>query len=301
LNPRIPYYGSKFYPPTYISEKLRKVSPNVTPELSYLKPVTVLHPALIEELNFCPRCNATGSDLSWNGWTTSGPRDVHGVSSEEQVIGVQMRCNRCKAARGKADADDDNKDPSYCWGTASSQFWENREHWQIPIGVPHVKWRSTVTSELYDLIVELRPDTTSAGLAEHIKQLHLLEYHKRRRQYLARFEARDGYDNTSISDEQITEIYLDWVRATRQGESEDSLHTKTGIALSLDATFRTASKATVVDSGKTHTCVYKGGITTIINEETVIVAWRFCFTQGNWELQELLKGVKRRLELLGVP
>ena len=27
----------------------------------------------------------------------------------------------------------------------------------------------------------------------------------------------------------------------------------------------------------------------------------FCFTQGNWELQELLRGIKRRLELLGVP
>lgn len=132
LDPRIPAYGSKFYPPTYVSEKLRKVTPNVTPDLSYLKPVTVLHPALIEELNFCPRCNATGSDLSWNGWTTSGPRDVHGISSEEQVIGVQMRCNRCKVARGKGDTDDNDEDPSYCWGTASSQFWENKEHWQVP-------------------------------------------------------------------------------------------------------------------------------------------------------------------------
>lgn len=27
-----------------------------------------------------------------------------------------------------------------------------------------------MTSELYDLIVELRPDNTSAGLAEHIKR-----------------------------------------------------------------------------------------------------------------------------------
>ncbi len=46
-----------------------------------------------------------------------------------------------------------------------------------------------------------------------------------------------------------------------------------GVALSLDATFRTASKATVVDNGKTHTCVYKGGITTVLNEETIILAW----------------------------
>ena len=153
--------------------------------------MTVLHPALIEELNFCPRCNATGSDLVWSGWTTSGPRDVHGIFSEEQVIGVQMRCKKCKVGRGRADDDDDDDDdPSYCWGTASSQFWENKEHWQIPsasicllafqvarklltwfpVGVPHIRWRSAVTSELYDLIVELRPDTTSAGLAEHVKR-----------------------------------------------------------------------------------------------------------------------------------
>lgn len=38
-----------------------------------------------------------------------------------------------------------------------------------PAGVPHMRWWSAVTSELFDLIVELHPDTTSAGLAEHIK------------------------------------------------------------------------------------------------------------------------------------
>ncbi|KAI1781643.1 hypothetical protein LXA43DRAFT_908159, partial [Ganoderma leucocontextum] len=273
LDPRIPLFGHKFYPPTYMSQKLRKVSPDVTPELTCLKPVTVLHPALIEELNFCPRCNATGTDLAWNGWTTSGPRDVHGVSSEEQVIGVQMRCNKCKAARGRADTEDDDEDESYCWGTASSQFWEKKEHWEIPIGLPHMRWRSAVTSELYDLIIEFRPDTTSAGLAEHIKQLHLLQYHKRRREYLVNFEAREGYDNTSISDDLITDIYLGWVGVTRQGESQESLKTKTGVALSIDATFRTASKATVVNNGKAHTRVYKGGITSVLNEESIILAW----------------------------
>ncbi|PIL36751.1 hypothetical protein GSI_00440 [Ganoderma sinense ZZ0214-1] len=242
LDPRIPYFDGKFYPPTYTSQKIRNVSRDVAPNIACLKPVTVLHPAYIEELNFCPRCNATGDDLKWKGWTTSGPRDVHGVSSEEQVIGVQMRCKRCKAERGKADTPDDEEDDAYCWGTASSQFWERKEHWEIPLGVPHMKWRSAVTSELYDLIVEFRPDTTSAGLAEHIKR----------------------------------------------------------VALSIDATFRTASKATVVDRGKTHTRVYKGGITSVVNEQSIILAWRFCFTQGNWELVELLKGVKRRLELLGV-
>ncbi len=74
-----------------------------------------------------------------------------------------------------------------------------------------------------------------------------------------------------------------------------------------------------MDNGKAHTRVYKGGITTVLNEETIILAWvrlnihlrllkltgpttgqRFCFTQGNWELQELLKGLKHRLELLSI-
>ncbi|PIL35895.1 hypothetical protein GSI_01555 [Ganoderma sinense ZZ0214-1] len=345
LNSKIPWLGPRFLPETYTSQKRRLVSPDVIPDLACLKPVTILHPYFFDELNICPRCGATGDDLSWGRWTTSGPRDVHGVYGEEQVIGVQMRCNKCKEARGNTgrrggrgkggggddDDDDDYDDPSYCWGTASYQFWEGKEHWEIPNGVPHMKWRSAVTSDLYDLIIELRPSLTSAGLAEHIKQLHLLQYHKQRREYLASFEARakqktwlapaklqkfpephtgrhqEGYDNTSISDELITDIYLNWSKATRQGESEESLRTKTalapnpGVALSIDATFRSASKATVTDKDKTHTCVYKGGITTVLNEETVIVAWRFCFTQGNWELQELLQGIKRRLTLRGVP
>ncbi|KAI1781717.1 hypothetical protein LXA43DRAFT_907969, partial [Ganoderma leucocontextum] len=113
LSPKIKWGGPKFYPPTYISQKRRQLTPDVNPDLAYLKAVTLLHPHWFEELNFCPRCNATGNDLAWTGWTTSGPRDVHGVYGEEQVLGVQMRCNRCKAARGKADVDDDNDD-SYC-------------------------------------------------------------------------------------------------------------------------------------------------------------------------------------------
>lgn len=43
----------------------------------------------------------------------------------------------------------------------------------------------------------------------------------------------EGYDCSSISDEQVTEIYLEWVRATRQRESEESLRTKTGTSTKL--------------------------------------------------------------------
>ena len=38
----------------------------------------------------------------------------------------------------------------------------------------------------------------------------------------------EGYDSMSISDKLITKIYLDWIKATRQRELEESLWTKTG-------------------------------------------------------------------------
>lgn len=129
-----------------------------------------------------------------------------------------------------------------------------------------------MTSELYDLIIELRPETTSAGQAEHMKRKW--SYLETTCAYLPQSqncasqsttsvddnasrgsrqdqnklnllggvgsgrletfsEPRTGrheeeYDRTSISDEQITDIHLDWVRATRQGESEEGLRTNTG-------------------------------------------------------------------------
>lgn len=133
----------------------------------------------------------------------------------------------------------------------------------ITAGVPHFFQRSAVTRELYDLIVEHRPSSTSAGLAEHIKrmhvsfdrlreahpvlELHLLEYGKRKLEYLRQFSIRptsvfkpnplqvfsnpsdaSGYNDKSISDDMITALFIDFSERTQQAESQEYLRTLTG-------------------------------------------------------------------------
>lgn len=48
---------------------------------------------------------------------------------------------------------------------AAKLYWSS-----FPGSIPHFLKRAAVTHELYDLIVELRPSSTSAGLSEHIKR-----------------------------------------------------------------------------------------------------------------------------------
>jgi hypothetical protein len=104
---------------------------------------------------------------------------------------------------------------------------------------------------------------TSAGLAENIKrelripyctchikmipELHLQEYFRDKFAYLQAFEQRplnpfcplklmafsnpcdvNGYDSKSISDEMITEAYLEYSNRTRRIESKAYLRTRTG-------------------------------------------------------------------------
>jgi hypothetical protein len=130
-----------------------------------------------------------------------------------------------------------------------------------------------LTRDLFDLIIEIRPSHSSAGLAENIKrtyqcthlalttrltsatEMHLLEYRRRFLEYLQAFEARRetpfspailkpfsvpqnerahskssplGYDDKSISDEMITEVFVEFSARTRQAESEQYLRTLTG-------------------------------------------------------------------------
>lgn len=79
-----------------------------------------------------------------------------------------------------------------------------------PGGVPHFFYRSTVSSELFDFIVECCLSENSAAIAEHVKrtwfffgwdsfkfvlmpvmsvELHLLEYHRSKLEYLQFYEA----------------------------------------------------------------------------------------------------------------
>lgn len=89
---------------------------------------------------------------------------------------------------------------------------------------------------------------------------------------------------------------------------------------SIDSTFKSASKATLTDSHRQKSRELHGGILTMLNEKGEIVAWvrlcytptqkysmtdlfvqRLCQTKANAEITELLTGVRRRHEVLGLP
>ncbi|RDX39514.1 hypothetical protein OH76DRAFT_1324060, partial [Lentinus brumalis] len=261
LNPRFPLLGPHFIPPSFSHAQRRHAIIQTEPKLAYLKPVTVIHPAFYPELAVCPRCEST--DVLWYGWSPTGHHDVHGIEREETAIGYQLCCNRCKELYGQGGSRSEEEDSkSYSFLTTSCQFWENREHWDIP--------RDALTRDLFNLIVEFRLSGTAAGIAEHIRRHNDL----------------------------VGDVYNKWVEKTRQSESEATLRTLGAVTISLDATFRSAGKATVTDKDKARTKVWTGGLQSVMNEKNLIIAWRLCLTQANAEVQELLEGVSRRLYLL---
>jgi hypothetical protein len=122
-----------------------------------------------------------------------------------------------------------------------------------------------MTHELFNFITELRPLHTSMGLAENIKrehfstdtmrpahrasELHLLEYKQRMLGYIQNASNRraspwstkpltpfsppydpSGYADVCISDDLITDVYLEFSERTRKLESEQYLWTLTGSA-----------------------------------------------------------------------
>jgi hypothetical protein len=86
------------------------------------------------------------------------------------------------------------------------------------------------------------------------------------------------------------------------------------ISLSLDNTFKSAGKAVVIDKDRNRVKLLKGGILSVINEKSEILAWvcrqnnflvhhysfqfywyqRFCQSASPAEIHELLEGIKRR-------
>lgn len=46
-----------------------------------------------------------------------------------------------------------------------------------------------------------------------------------------------------------------------------------GVCVSLDATFKLAQKARIVDKAYNHESPYRGGLVTMINEHSEILAW----------------------------
>lgn len=130
LKAEVPILGPLFIPPTYNHLQQRNTTPEIEPETAYLKPITIIHPFYFPGLAVCPQCG--GKDVRWDEWTSTGPRDVHGVRREEMALGVQLRCNEECARRFKGNDAPEKGKGVYCFATTNILFWEKREHWQIP-------------------------------------------------------------------------------------------------------------------------------------------------------------------------
>jgi hypothetical protein len=99
----------------------------------------------------------------------------------------------------------------------------------------------------------------------------------------------DGYADNYITDDLITDLYLDFSERTWRIESEKYLRTLTGKltqemetleltkllakTLSIDNTFRVAAKVTIVDKQKGRVKLMKGGLVSTLNEGGQTVSW----------------------------
>ncbi|KAG2114786.1 uncharacterized protein F5147DRAFT_769513 [Suillus discolor] len=240
------------------------------------------------------------------------------------ALGAQLRCNRCKeTSKSKPKTRNstthhldlvNSSIEGYCFTTTSAMYWKSWEHWRIPRGILIFFYWCALTQDLFDLLVELRPSSTSAGLEERIQQLHLFEYKRQMLEYLeavSTYESSNssnsrtlglghyfnhgatgsmtagsglqafsepddqlGYDNKSIPNEIITEVFVDFLTRTRQDESALYLKSLSAICSSLDNTFKASNKATLTNKDGQKTREIKGGILTVLNESNEIIAWR---------------------------
>ncbi|KAJ7036211.1 hypothetical protein C8F04DRAFT_954038 [Mycena alexandri] len=85
--------------------------------------------------------------------------------------------------------------------------------------------------------------------------------------------AHTGYNDTSITDDMVREVYMSFAERTRSEESPEYLRNLSPICLGADNTFKVAGKATVVDASKTRTKLMKGGVASIINDSNEIISW----------------------------
>lgn len=132
LKSNIPLLGPRFLPPAYWHLHRRHSTPEIDPKTAYMKALTIVHPLYFENLAMCPKCDATGADIVWSGWTSTGHCEVHGLEREETALGYQLRCKRCAGIASSQKSSSKNGEGSYCFTTTNHTFWERREHWQIP-------------------------------------------------------------------------------------------------------------------------------------------------------------------------
>lgn len=136
----IPLLGPRFLPPTYLHVTKRPGNGKISPETIYLKPLNIIHPFYYSGLAQCPRCNSE-DDITWEGWTGTGAREVHGISYEEVALGLQLRCNACKAMKsaearvhenGPMEGEGGEEVKGHCFALTSNTFWTSWKQWEIP-------------------------------------------------------------------------------------------------------------------------------------------------------------------------
>lgn len=165
LSQGVPIYGPVFLPPSYLEQTKRQSAPEITPDVMYLKPLTIIHPFYFSDLFHCPNQpldTPDGHKVSWDGWSSMGPREVHGLEREETALGFQLRCHACPARSPTGDK------LQHCWALTSSQFWQQREHYDIPRVIPLFFRRCAVSRQLFNFLIEFRPSLTASGIEEHI-------------------------------------------------------------------------------------------------------------------------------------
>ncbi|KAJ7244851.1 hypothetical protein C8J57DRAFT_1476622 [Mycena rebaudengoi] len=161
-----------------------------------------------------------------------------------------------------------------------------------------------VAGDLFDLIIELRPSSTPGGLAENIKPCTKANatpgpFSTPSSEPLSS-PIEEGYNDTSITDDMIREVYMSFVERTHSEESDECLlNLSPRICLSADNTFKAAGKATVADSSKARSKLVKSTLS-FLNEGNEIVAGRFCQSASPAEMREVLEGFKKRCVELNV-
>lgn len=107
-------------PPTSLDYTKRSGTPEITPDVMYLKALIVIHPVYFPEIVKCPLCDS--DNIKWHSWVATGYRDVHGVNKDELALGYQIRCKTCV----------EKSKTQVCYATTSAEFWERYEEWNIP-------------------------------------------------------------------------------------------------------------------------------------------------------------------------
>lgn len=105
---------------------MRSINAVIEPEVTYLKPITAVHPMYFALMRCCPN-NRDHTNFTWDSWTATGSCEVHGLHAEEKAIGYQMRCSDCHKEKQNG-----GETLNHCFSTTNPLFWAGWEDWEIP-------------------------------------------------------------------------------------------------------------------------------------------------------------------------